>query len=119
MAYDAFFQVNSYINSKLFEIIRNNVKGKNVLDLYSGVGTLSIVSNKSANKVYGIEIIPNAVINALKNAKINNCHNIDFILGKVELVTLLIVIPSETKTVPVTLLAAKFVKATFLTVFPL
>ena len=84
VAFDAFFQVNPYINSKLFTIINDNVKGKKVLDLYSGVGTLSIVASKNANKVYGIEVIPNAVVNALKNAKINKCENIDFILGKVE-----------------------------------
>lgn len=84
VAYDAFFQVNPYINSKLFAIINDNVKGKNVLDLYSGVGTLSIVASKNANKVYGIEVIPSAVVNALKNAKMNKRDNIDFILGKVE-----------------------------------
>ncbi len=84
VTYDAFFQVNPFINSKLFEIIKDNVKGKNVLDLYCGVGTLSIVASQNAKKVYGIEIIPNAVVNALKNAKMNKCDNVDFILGKVE-----------------------------------
>ena len=84
VTYDAFFQVNSFINSKLFNIINDNVKGKNVLDLYCGVGTLSIVASKNAKKVYGIEIVPNAVVNALKNAKMNKCNNVDFILGKVE-----------------------------------
>ena len=84
VAYDAFFQVNPYINSKLFKIINENVQGKNVLDLYSGVGTLSIVASKNASKVYGIEVVPNAIVNALKNAKMNKCNNIDFILGKVE-----------------------------------
>ena len=84
ISYDSFFQVNSYINEQLFKIIKENVQGSNVLDLYSGVGTLSIMASDNANKVYGIEIIPNAVINALKNAKMNNVSNINFILGDVQ-----------------------------------
>ena len=63
---------------------KDNIKGDNILDLYCGVGTLSIVASKNAKKVYGIEIIPNAIINALKNAKFNKADNVEFILGKVE-----------------------------------
>ena len=84
VSYDSFFQVNSYINSKLFDLIKESVQGKNILDLYSGVGTLSIMASYSASKVYAIENIPNAVINAIKNAKINKRDNINFILGNVE-----------------------------------
>lgn len=84
VSYDAFFQVNSYINEELFKIISKEAAGQVVLDLYSGVGTLSIMASQKAEKVYAIEVIPNAVINALKNAKINNINNIHFILGKVE-----------------------------------
>lgn len=84
VSYDSFFQVNSYINEKLFELIKENVEGDIVLDLYSGVGTLSIMASKKASKVYAIENIPNAVINAIKNAKINGVTNTNFILGNVE-----------------------------------
>ena len=84
VSYNSFFQVNSYINSCLFDLISENIMGSVVLDLYSGVGTLSIVSSKKAKKVYAIEVIENAVKNALLNAKINKCDNINFILGKVE-----------------------------------
>ncbi len=84
VSYNSFFQVNSYINSKLFEIINQYVKGVKVLDLYSGVGTLSIMASKNASLVYAIESVPNAVLNAIKNAKINNIKNVNFILGKVE-----------------------------------
>ena len=84
VCYNSFFQVNSYINSCLFDLISENIMGSVVLDLYSGVGTLSIVSSKKAKKVYAIEVIENAVKNALLNAKINKCDNINFILGKVE-----------------------------------
>lgn len=84
VSYNSFFQVNNYINSELFNLIKENIVGKTILDLYSGVGTLSIVASKVVDKVYSIEVIPNAVKNALINAKINKCDNINFILGKVE-----------------------------------
>lgn len=84
VSYNSFFQVNNYINLELFNLIKENIVGKTVLDLYSGVGTLSIVASKVVDEVYSIEVIPNAVKNALINAKINKCYNINFILGKVE-----------------------------------
>lgn len=84
VSYNSFFQVNNYINLELFNLIKENIVGKTVLDLYSGVGTLSIVASKVVDKVYSIEVIANAVKNALINAKINKCYNINFILGKVE-----------------------------------
>lgn len=84
VSYNSFFQVNNYINLELFNLIKENIIGKTVLDLYSGVGTLSIVASKVVDKVYSIEVIANAVKNALINAKINKCDNINFILGKVE-----------------------------------
>lgn len=84
VSYNSFFQVNNYINLELFNLIKENIVGKTILDLYSGVGTLSIVASKVVDKVYSIEVIANAVKNALINAKINKCYNINFILGKVE-----------------------------------
>ena len=84
VSYNSFFQVNNYINLELFNLIKENIVGKTALDLYSGVGTLSIVACKVVDKVYSIEVIANAVKNALINAKINKCDNINFILGKVE-----------------------------------
>ena len=84
VSYNSFFQVNSYINERLFELIKENVEGDTVLDLYSGVGTLSLMASRKAKKVYAIEVIPNAVINAIKNARINNVKNAEFILGNVE-----------------------------------
>ncbi len=84
VSYDSFFQVNSYINEKLFNLITENTLGDTLLDLYSGVGTLGIVASKTAQKVYSIECVPNAVLNGIKNAKMNTCNNINFILGNVE-----------------------------------
>ena len=79
ISYDSFFQINTYITQKLFEIVSNNVKG-NVLDLYCGVGTLSLACSKNANKVVGAEVVENAVNNAKRNAKLNNITNTEFVL---------------------------------------
>lgn len=82
VSYDAFFQVNPFITSKLFAIIENHVeKNNNVLDLYSGVGTLGIVASKKAEHVCSVEIIKNAVLDNMENKKLNNRENIDVFLG--------------------------------------
>ncbi len=84
VSYNAFFQVNNYICSELFNIIENNIKKDSIVaDLYCGVGTLSIVEANKAKKVYGIEIVENAIKDALFNAKINHKDNIYFNLGSV------------------------------------
>lgn len=84
VSYNSFFQVNHLIAAKLFELVSANIKkDSNTLDLYSGVGTLSLVASKKSKNVIGIEIIPNAVINSNYNAKLNNQKNINFLLGDV------------------------------------
>lgn len=84
VSYDAFFQVNPYVASKLFELIRANItKNDKVLDLYSGVGTLTLSASLKALKTTGIEVIPNAVKDATINAKLNNLKA-NFVLNKVE-----------------------------------
>ncbi len=85
VSYDSFFQVNRDITSKIFDYIRNNIlKEKNVLDLYCGVGTLGINVADISNKVYGIEIVENAVLNAIKNSKINKIDNTKYMLGSAQ-----------------------------------
>ena len=82
ISYDSFFQVNPYIASKIFNIIKENIKpNETVLDIYSGVGTLSLTATTVAKKVIGIEIVENAVLNAIHNAKINKINNVDFLLN--------------------------------------
>jgi len=85
ISYNSFFQINPYITEQLFNLINENITtNSTVLDLYSGVGTLSIVSSQKAKEVIGIEIIPNAVINSTFNAKINKRDNVKFLLGDVK-----------------------------------
>ena len=82
VSYNSFFQINEYICSKLFDIIDSNIDNNStVLDLYCGVGTLSLVASKKANTVYGIEIVENAILNATINAKINKKDNLYFMCG--------------------------------------
>lgn len=84
VSYNSFFQVNPYITEKLFKLIEDNISSDStVLDLYSGVGTLSMVASKKAKEVIGIEIVKNAVVNASKNALLNKRNNLKFMLGDV------------------------------------
>ena len=55
-----------------------------VLDLYCGIGTIGIFIAKTAKKVYGIEIIEDAIKDAKENAKLNRIENIEFLCGDVE-----------------------------------
>ena len=82
VSYDSFFQVNRDICSKLFNIIYENIlENENILDLYCGVGTLGINVSKKVKKIYGIEIVKNAVLNSIKNASINRVDNSNYMLG--------------------------------------
>lgn len=83
----SFYQVNPIQAEKLYEI---GVEGANitkndvVFDLYCGIGTISLFMSKYAKKVYGIEIVKEAVKAAEENGKINNINNTEFIVGDVE-----------------------------------
>lgn len=79
VSYDSFFQVNLSVAQKLFDIVKDNATG-NILDLYCGVGALSLQASKKATSVIGVEIVKNAVINAINNRKINKINNAEFIL---------------------------------------
>lgn len=80
VSYNSFFQVNPYICSKLFALIEKETEAsEKVIDLYCGVGTLSIVASKNANRVLGVEIVENAIIDANFNKSLNNRDNINFI----------------------------------------
>lgn len=84
ISYDSFFQINRYICSKLFELVSNEVtENESIADLYCGVGTLGITASSNARKAYGIEIVKNAILNAIKNSKINKRDNIYYMLGDV------------------------------------
>ncbi len=82
----SFFQTNTKGAEKLYEMAREFIGNQNdkiVFDLYSGTGTIGQVMAQSAKKVYGIEIIEEAVVVANQNAKLNNLDNCEFIAGDV------------------------------------
>ena len=84
-SYDAFFQINPFICEDVANFVKNNIPSNMVIaDLYCGVGFLGIIAAFKAKKVYGIEIVDNAIKDALINAKINKLDNIYFLLGNVE-----------------------------------
>jgi 23S rRNA (uracil1939-C5)-methyltransferase len=55
-----------------------------VFDAYCGTGTISLFLAQKAKQVYGVEIVPQAVENAIENAKENNIGNVEFIAGESE-----------------------------------
>ena len=85
VSYNSFFQVNNLINEELFNIINNHInKDDKVLDLYCGVGTISINASLKAKEVIGIEIVKNAIIDATLNKEMNKRNNVEFLLGDVK-----------------------------------
>lgn len=55
-----------------------------VWDVYCGIGTISLFLAQKAKKVYGVEIVPQAIADAKQNAKINGIENAEFYVGKAE-----------------------------------
>lgn len=85
VSYDSFFQVNREICRIIFDKLNEYIdKSKCILDLYSGVGTLGISVSHKVDKAYSLEIVKNATLNGISNAKLNDASNIYFMLGKVE-----------------------------------
>lgn len=83
----SFYQVNPIQAEKLYNLgiqKANITKDDIVFDLYCGIGTISLFMSKYAKKVYGIEIVEEAIKAAKENAKINNVDNVEFIAGDVE-----------------------------------
>lgn len=81
ISYDSFFQVNPYVASILFNEVSKRINEEDtVLDLYCGVGTLSLNAT-CAKEVVGVEIVENAILNAIFNAHINKIDNVKFILN--------------------------------------
>lgn len=85
----SFYQVNPVQAEALYNIAIENAgitKDDIVFDLYCGIGTISLFAAKYAKKVYGIEIVEQAVEDAKWNAKNNNVKNTEFIAGDAEVV---------------------------------
>ena len=83
IAAGSFFQVNRNMAQLLYEKARSlcEPSGKTVLDLYCGAGTIGLTMAESAKRVIGVEIVPQAVEDAVKNAEQNGIDNAEFICG--------------------------------------
>ena len=85
----SFYQVNPVQAERLYNIAIENTKitkDDTVFDLYCGIGTISIFASKYAKKVYGIEIVEDAIKDANVNAKLNHIENTEFIAGDTEVI---------------------------------
>lgn len=84
---NSFFQINSIQTEVLYKkaIEYLDLSGnETVFDLYCGIGTISLFLSKGAKKVYGIEVVKEAIQDAKENAKLNDIDNVDFIHGTSE-----------------------------------
>lgn len=83
----SFYQVNPIQTKVLYgkALEYADLKGEEtVWDLYCGIGTISLFLAQKAKKVYGVEIIPEAIEDARKNAQLNHMKNVEFFVGKAE-----------------------------------
>lgn len=83
----SFFQVNPMQTEVLYNkaLEYADLSGNEVVfDAYCGTGTITLFLSQKAKKVYGVEIIPQAIENAKENAKANNITNSEFFVGKSE-----------------------------------
>ena len=83
----SFYQVNPGQTEKLYSLALEyaGLTGKEtVWDLYCGIGTISLFLAGSARKVYGVEIVPQAIADARENARRNGIENAEFFVGKAE-----------------------------------
>ncbi|NBG87303.1 23S rRNA (uracil(1939)-C(5))-methyltransferase RlmD [Isachenkonia alkalipeptolytica] len=83
----SFFQVNPTQTQVLYQKALDYAdlkREETVFDLYCGIGSISLFLAQQAKKVYGIEIVPEAIEDAKKNGELNNLSNTEFLLGAAE-----------------------------------
>ncbi|MEW4286648.1 23S rRNA (uracil(1939)-C(5))-methyltransferase RlmD [Priestia koreensis] len=85
----SFYQVNPEQTKVLYDKALEYAEltgEETVIDAYCGIGTISLFLAKKAKKVYGVEIVPEAIEDAKRNAKLNDIHNVEFAVGESETV---------------------------------
>lgn len=83
----SFYQVNPIQTEKLYSTALEfaALSGNEIVcDLYCGIGTISLFLAQGAKKVYGVEIVSQAIDDAWENARLNGIENVEFVTGKVE-----------------------------------
>jgi 23S rRNA (uracil1939-C5)-methyltransferase len=82
ISHTAFFQTNTEMAERLHGVARELAGltgGERVFDLYSGIGTLALAMASDAGEVWGLEIVPEAVSDAARNAELNGIENARFV----------------------------------------
>jgi 23S rRNA (uracil1939-C5)-methyltransferase len=82
----SFFQTNTRQAEKLYQVTRDyaELTGKEVVyDLYCGTGSIGIFVSKQAKKIIGVEVVDEAIVDARKNAALNNIADAEFFTGDV------------------------------------
>ena len=85
---DAFFQTNTEMAERLYgnAVELAGLSGREkVLDLFCGIGTIALVLALDAGEVWGVEIVEEAVADAIENARLNGIDNTNFFAGDVRL----------------------------------
>jgi 23S rRNA (uracil1939-C5)-methyltransferase len=85
----SFYQVNPEQTKVLYEkaLEYANLTGdETVIDAYCGIGTITLFLAKKAKKVYGVEVVPEAIEDAKRNAELNGITNAEFAVGEAETV---------------------------------
>jgi 23S rRNA (uracil1939-C5)-methyltransferase len=83
---NSFFQTNTVQAERLFAVVAEACElsgGETVVDLYSGTGAISLGLARHCRHVYGIEVAPAAVADAVRNARANGIENCTFLAGEV------------------------------------
>ncbi len=83
----SFFQVNPQQTNVLYKKAIDCLElsgSETVIDAYCGIGSITLLLSKKCKKVYGLEIVPEAIADAKTNAKNNKISNCEFMLGKSE-----------------------------------
>jgi 23S rRNA (uracil1939-C5)-methyltransferase len=83
---EAFFQTNTETAELLYGLARDYAAlsgAERVYDLYCGIGTLSLVLALRAGEVWGVDIVPEAVADAIENARLDEIDNVHFFAGDV------------------------------------
>jgi 23S rRNA (uracil1939-C5)-methyltransferase len=85
----SFYQVNPEQTKVLYDkaLEYAGLTGKeSVIDAYCGIGTISLFLAQKAKKVFGVEIVPEAIEDAKRNAELNGIENAEFAVGEAEVV---------------------------------
>jgi len=80
----SFYQINHEMCEKLYDLAikkANLNKNNTILDAYCGIGTIGLIASKYVKEVNGVEIVSDAIKDAINNAKINNITNVNYVCG--------------------------------------